>query len=186
MSSVDKAREKLSIMLGEYAYNKPWDRLTNQEKRGVNIVAMKAFSKMEELGYRKPPEGEQDLLLTPEAIIAIIKKHDGDLAQMWNTREVDGKLTVDSCMNYVLQAQLAKAKQYYNSQGIYCGTAIIEEAKKQEREKLINKGAFCISICKYHIVDENGHRCGAKQCPLDLIDWQALKESPHLGSCPGG
>ena len=44
-------------------------------------------------------------LLTPKEIVAIVKKHDGDLVQMWNMKVTRGTLGVDSCMNYVLKAQ---------------------------------------------------------------------------------
>lgn len=44
-------------------------------------------------------------LLTAEKIVAIVEKHGGDLVKMWNTEVVEGTLSVDSCMNYVLKAQ---------------------------------------------------------------------------------
>jgi len=46
-----------------------------------------------------------DRLLSPEEIVTIVKQHNGDLVKMWNTEVVEGTLTVDSCMNYVLKAQ---------------------------------------------------------------------------------
>ena len=56
----------------------------------------------------------EQILLTPEEIVSIVKEHDGDLVQMWNTEVVEGTLRVDSCMNYVLKAQLKNVVEWGN------------------------------------------------------------------------
>ena len=52
------------------------------------------------------------MILTAEEIVAVVKKHGGDLVQMWNTEVIEGTLTVDSCMNYVLNAQAERIAKW--------------------------------------------------------------------------
>lgn len=51
------------------------------------------------------PKPDESRLLTAKEIVARVKEHNGDLVKMWKTEVKDGTLSVDSCMNYVLQAQ---------------------------------------------------------------------------------